>query len=467
VIERFLFRKIEVWVVLLLILLGLAGTMAFGVLVRTSALGGTYWGALGTLAFNIASIPHDFKNSLDDFITQHKVFRLGTTDFLFSKQLADAPFSRDLKVVDKGFDETGYLLVSGFRPENGISSVYLYSLKKNKVLHTWVPPIEEIHRRTPEFTREVNSRALYRAQHPYLMKNGDVIFGSGEGPLARVGVCGDLKWVVNRHFHHSLHMDHEGNLVAVHVNEKNERNATYRDDGFAIIDPGDGRIIREYSLVDILNSNGYSGLVFGTGVLEYDRIHLNDAEPILVADQHVQVGDVMLSSRHLSTVLLFRPATNKVVWLKTGPWLNQHDIDYPGNGIFSIFGNNNIRFPNEEANVKTSEEGAKGWAFGGSKIFLYKPTTGEVATLFDRQLGEVRNPTEGLQRILPNGDLWIEQTNDHVIRRIGPNGERWVFINYVGQGKLGALHWSRYITAEEANFPWLEKLNCATSQKTE
>ena len=202
------------------------------------------------------------------------------------------------------------------------------------------------------------------------------------------------------------------------------------------------------------------------GVFERDRTHLNDAEPILVTDQRVQVGDVMLSSRHLSTVLLFRPATNKVVWLKTGPWLNQHDIDYLGHGTFSIFGNNNIRFPDEEANVKANEKGGKGWAFGSSKVFLYKPTTGEVATILGRQVGEFRDRTEGRQRILPNGDLWIEQTDDHVIRRIGPNGTRWVFINYVGQGKLGALHWSRYITPEEADFPWLQDLNCTTIQQT-
>ncbi|MCH8857610.1 MAG: hypothetical protein IIA03_15585, partial [Proteobacteria bacterium] len=51
------------------------------------------------------------------------------------------------------------------------------------------------------------------------------------------------------------------------------------------------------------------------------------------------ITDVVLSARNISTVFLFRPSTGKIVWLKTGPWLNQHDVDYHGNGNYTIFGN--------------------------------------------------------------------------------------------------------------------------------
>ena len=50
----------------------------------------------------------------------------------------------------------------------------------------------------------------------------------------------------------------------------------------------------------------------------------------------------MMSARNISTVLLYRPSENRIVWLKTGPFLNQHDVDYIGEGKFSIFGNDNV-----------------------------------------------------------------------------------------------------------------------------
>ena len=60
----------------------------------------------------------------------------------------------------------------------------------------------------------------------------------------------------------------------------------------------------------------------------------------MIDDKYVKKGDIAFSSRHLSTVFLYRP-DEKIIWLKSGPWLAQHDIDYLGEGIFSIYGNNN------------------------------------------------------------------------------------------------------------------------------
>ena len=94
---------------------------------------------------------------------------------------------------------------------------------------------------------------------------------------------------------------------------------------------GKGKIIEERSLAQILIDNGYIGLLFGT-IWQEDRIHLNDAEYIKETDGFVQRGDIMMSARNISTVLLYRPSENRIVWLKTGPFLNQHDIDYIGEG---------------------------------------------------------------------------------------------------------------------------------------
>jgi hypothetical protein len=51
--------------------------------------------------------------------------------------------------------------------------------------------------------------------------------------------------------------------------------------------------------------------------------------------------DLFLSlPRSSSNVILYRPATNKVIWRKDGPWSRQHDVDILDNHRISIFNNN-------------------------------------------------------------------------------------------------------------------------------
>ncbi|MEO0997302.1 MAG: hypothetical protein AAFX58_07265, partial [Pseudomonadota bacterium] len=69
--EKYLFKKIEMWVLLLVVVLGFAALILFGATVRHVAVGGKKAGALGDAAFAVASIPSDFKDLLDgpnDFI---------------------------------------------------------------------------------------------------------------------------------------------------------------------------------------------------------------------------------------------------------------------------------------------------------------------------------------------------------------------------------------------------------------
>ena len=46
-------------------------------------------------------------------------------------------------------------------------------------------------------------------------------------------------------------------------------------------------------------------------------------------------NDLVISLRNLSTILVYRPST-KIKWLKTGPWINNHDAQYLGDGIFQF-----------------------------------------------------------------------------------------------------------------------------------
>ena len=298
------------------------------------------------------------------------------------------------RLRDPGFHDTGHLLISRYSKKHSQVIVELFSVAESRVLHTWVPPLTEIFKRSPNFSDRANTRKSYRAQHPLLLKDGGLVFTSGEGPMVRINACGEVVWVINRHFHHSIEVDHLGNIVSpIVIEEQNSETVLpIRDDGFAIVSL-DGQIINEYSITDILLKNGYRGLIYGVGKFEKDRIHLNDAQPVLSDYESANIGDIALSSRHLSTVALFRPQSGKIVWLKTGPWLNQHDINLLEDGRYSIFGNDIVR---QEKKKDLFVENGK------SDVYVFNPFNNHITRPYsDMMLKEqIATETAGRSKIL-------------------------------------------------------------------
>lgn len=336
-------------------------------------------------------------------------------------------------LLDPGFKDEGFLLISRYSKSHTQTVVELFDIANQRVMHTWVPDLGAIFKAAPSFTSGINTRAAYRSQNPLLMPNGDIVTGSGEGPLVRLNFCGKPVWAIDRHFHHSLERDASGNIVAASMTPRTELipGVKVRDDGIAVISP-DGTVIREYSLSQIFLDNDLDTLLFGVGVFEEDRFHLNDVQPL--RGKPADAG-LLLSMRNLSTVALFKPETGKIEWLKTGPWLNQHDAEDLGNGWVSIFGNQFIRGPEKFHKEDRSE------------IFLYQPKTGRIKTPFRQIFADekIRTGYEGRAQMLDNGDAFVEETLRFRLIRMSEQKLRWVYVNNVTAKTGGALHWSRYL----------------------
>lgn len=447
-LEKLVFKKIELWVLLLICLLMVVGSVLFShVTVRTLTLpeGAPY---TSQTALHIASLPGQFATLLQSGIEVNKEGKLAQRN----PQLADFPYFQGYKEEEDGFRDEGLLLVSAYSRTHGISTVYLYDLGERRKLWEWVPDYEQIFAKTPSILADIkagkpvlkyNLRENFRTQHPYLLEDGSVIASSGEGLLFRMDRRGDIIWTSDRHYHHSIERLPDGNfIVPIVYNE----NAAYRDDGYAIVSP-EGQLLDQVSVTKILTQNGYRGLLLGVGLMEKDRLHLNDVEPIRESDEFVKKGDLMMSVRHLSTAFLYRPSTGKIIWLKTGPWLAQHDIDYQGDGIFTIFGNDIIRGDGYQSNPKNN------------KIYTYNMATDEVGVLYGKIFAEkeLLTPTQGLARVLRNGDAFVSLTDKHQLLRVSEESIRWRYTNPVGENLVGALHWSRYFYRDELKLGWLEQ----------
>jgi hypothetical protein len=195
--------------------------------------------------------------------------------------------------------------------------------------------------------------------------------------------------------------------------------------------------------------NGYAGLYLGVDQVSSDRIHLNDAQPIKRNAGVARIGDVALSSRTLSTVFLYRPSTDGIVWLKTGPWLRQHDVNLVGPDLYSVFGND----------VYSRTGRKRDELFGqSSQVCLFDPTTQQVRTPYAEVLKslKVRTAFSGRSRVLANGDVFVEETDAHRLMRVSPNAVRWEYVSGESAQWSGALHWCRYLESDEIDLSWLE-----------
>ena len=73
-----------------------------------------------------------------------------------------------------------------------------------------------------------------------------------------------------------------------------------------------------------------------------DPFHLNSIFPAKIKKGFVEVGDLLLSLRHMSMLLVYRPSSGKIVWHQSGPWLNQHSAKFDDQGDIYVFDNNLI-----------------------------------------------------------------------------------------------------------------------------
>ena len=85
--------------------------------------------------------------------------------------------------------------------------------------------------------------------------------------------------------------------------------------------------------------------------------------------------------------------------MKTGPFLNQHDVDYIGEGKFSIFGNDNV-----EGSKFTDKRLVQEY----SSIYIYDMLTDNVLKKLELKSARISINTQGRLDVLENGNYFID-----------------------------------------------------------
>ena len=432
-----MFKKIEIWILYLTILISILFAIGFGVLVRQELVGSNKAGWISKTALTLAEIP----------VNTLKLLGFGS-DLVIEDRFIDLD----------GFNgnqnsEESYLLLSRYNGDLQEGVVELVDLRTFEILYTWNPDINafnDLINQVDEFkylNRDGNNKRSL-LQHPKLTTDGGLIFGWGK-PLRKIDACSNLIFQ-NAHdnFHHSIETDIDRNIwvpsniypqsISIEkVGRDTLENGSFYDDAIVKLSP-DGEILFEKSVSQIFIDNGLEYLLFsvGDGIFDSDPIHLNDIQPVNFDGEFWKKGDVFLSLRHQSIILLYRPSTNEIIWKGTGTFFHQHDVDILHSHRISIFNNNSKNFV--EGDVVD----------GHNEVIVYDFKTNEYSSYLKDSLIEhdVRTITEGRSQILPNGDLFIEESNYGRTLYFNSDGSlRWTHVNRADDGNVYRVGWSRIL----------------------
>jgi hypothetical protein len=432
------------WLAAILVVLLLPALLAvFGWLVLTAERGEPKLGPVGPVALAMAEVPDTLKTILNGD-QRMKTF--------LPRRFKDLPAGW---TFTPGADLPGYVLLSRYDGARGRQSVDLVSLKDGTVMHEWLPDADTLLADVPRTSRIASYDAWnvkhWRAIHPALTADGGIVVKDHQGPLMKLDACGSRVWTVpGRLFHHSTEPDGAGGFwVPSYIDPPAIAKvpADFVEDDIAHIG-ADGSVLWHRSLAQILLDHGMEYALFTAGDYNSDPTHLNDIQPVLEDGPYWKKGDLFLSLRHLSMVMLYRPSTDEIVWMKQGPWLAQHDVDIDGATTISVFDNN------------AYNRGQGDRVDGNNHIMRYDFATGEVTEPFDKAMAQEDVVTlfEGLHTVLPGGGMMIEEENAGRLLFFGPDGALAArFVNTGPDGEAFRMGWSRWVdqaTGDRAKATW-------------
>ena len=364
--------------------------------------------------------------------------------------------------VDKSEIEAYPNLLVSYKDKRFGQKFELINLKNGASIKRWEPDNEllfsESHNELNPL-RQVKGSDLYFL-HAFLEPDSSLILNSQlTSLLVKLDKNSNITWLKNdKRYHHTIEKDHEGNLLVctrpffsgeydfLSMNYEKYK-SILMDDEIAVVDPRTGENLFNKSVLQILLENGYERLLLGKGQFTSDPIHLNDIEPALTDSEYWKKGDLLISCRNLSTVFLYRPSTNKILWLKRGPWYNQHDVDFHDNNKIVVFGNDVIREESTTDGKITKQNLFFSNKRPNNDVYIYNFEKDTVVTPYSRLMKteQIQTYTSGRCDILPNGDVFVEDTNNGRIIFGDSINKKIEYVKRIDEEHVSSMFWSRLI----------------------
>ncbi|WP_299164469.1 arylsulfotransferase family protein [uncultured Eudoraea sp.] len=371
--------------------------------------------------------------------------------------------SKEGLTFNKNFELKEYpnLLVS-YKEKEFDQKFDLIDLNNGSLIKRWEPNNKTLYEQAYNLNnpRKPSKGSDLYFMHPLILEDSTLIFSAQlTSLLAKIDKNSQLIWLKNdRTYHHTLELDINGNIYTCTTpfqskkyNFLSDNYDIYKnniiDDHITLIDKNNGNELFDKSIIDILLENGYEDLLLAKGQINSDPVHLNDIQPALYSTDHWLEGDLLISCRNLSAVFLYRPSTNKILWLKSGPWYNQHDVDFLDDDKVLVFGNDVIR----EESIIDPRLTTSNLFFSSERphnnAYVYHLSNDSISTPYTDlfQTEEIHTYTSGRCDILPNGDIFIEDTNHGRIIIGNSTTKKIEYVKRLDKDHISSLFWSRIV----------------------
>ncbi|MGH8581578.1 MAG: arylsulfotransferase family protein [Gammaproteobacteria bacterium] len=336
------------------------------------------------------------------------------------------------------------------RAYNGLTLLTLFSGERNvavvvdmsgRELHRWDVRYSAVLGEKDQSVRDVN-KYLNSA---HVFPNGEILLNFDYGGLVKLDRASNVLWKLDEQTHHSIFVDTDG---AIWVPTRQLRKkpqafaawieSPYFDDQLLKVAP-DGKVMKRISVLKAIFASRYEGILYANASLnprvDYeDPLHLNDAELIpgsAAGHPLFAPGDVLLSLRNINTLIALDPASERIKWSRTGPFLRQHDPDFLPNGNLLVFDNRTDTDQHHKVQHLTEPQ-----AFGYSRVIEIEPVTGRVIWEF---AGSREKPfyssINGMAERLPNGNHLIVEPEAGRVFEIDGTAEPqvvWEYRNSLG-----------------------------------
>ncbi|MBC7486763.1 MAG: hypothetical protein H7282_08425 [Cytophagaceae bacterium] len=359
-------------------------------------------------------------------------------DVLNSNELTGIPPS--YVKVDSSFREINkltynlYALNSFWNKNKDEWDIKLFNLRNDSILYKW-----RLAKKGLDFKTTPYHFANAVPRNCILFPDKSIIISTDEAPnIMRLDSLSKLVW--SNHeliYHHSLNLDADSNIwactsdlmidnkfVVKAIRNINGTIYRYKENYITKVDRKTGKIIFHKGVSQLLIDNHYENFVYGFSDPDrnaQDPIHLNDIQPILKDSHYWKKGDLLLSIRHRSLIVLYRPSTNKIVRLVFGKFINQHDAEVISDSTISIFNNNFIHFESDSVDTYYNKLND---TLRSLEITTYNFKDSSFSNVLNPYIVKenIWTETQGVHRILKNKDIFIESQNQGKIFILNNSG---------------------------------------------
>lgn len=400
-IDKLLFKKVELWLVLLIVKILIIVSLLFGSLVFVHTTNPQRFPVLGNFSKQIAKFP----------ISIYKVLMNVTS------------FPNGLAVEEKRFGEKAGEIFNKDVITNQIVVVpHVCSDDKGWCLSLFDLMTHEKHIITDlnqimrDLTKKISPKfydytrgASNVIGAPRFDHDGNLYFLTNSGLFVKLGPDMKVRWAKdNLFYHHTFNFTNDGDFIwAIGNSKKNCEiypNFNYDiliNDCIIQLDKVSGDVISVHSITNaMIDANLHNHLFVGRidKSLE-DPLHINDVQPVNLESIHFSKGDVFISLGHANMVLLYDTLERKIKWNITDSLFHQHDVDILDDSKIAIFNNNRV-FTDKDKTFKHNE------------VLKYDFSSGKTSNLFQDVMRnhDLRTVSQGLFEI--SGDtFFVEETN--------------------------------------------------------